>query len=192
MNKNHLDPASETLAEKLTRDPDYRVLRAVPKPFTNMPAHGVPPDGKCVAIIDCETTGLNAKTDQIIELAIMLVFVCDKGRVVGHLGPLSWLQDPGIDLNPRITLITGLTNGDLAGQSIDDAFVAKLLGRADLCVASNARFDSAFVERRYPELAGRAWACSLSEIDWSLLGFDGRGQQHLLAQAGWFWDCIVC
>src|SRR5690606_35404105 len=30
------------------------------------------------------------------------------------------------------------------------------------------------------------WTCSCSEIDWLKLGYEGRSQQHLLAQHGWF------
>lgn len=186
MNSDHLNPASETLADTLVRDPDYRVLRAVPKPYTMMPINGTPPDGKCVAILDTETTGLDPDKDQIIELAIMLAFVDDHGEVLGHFGPLSWLQDPEVVLDPRISLLTGLCLQDLAGQKIDDAFACSLLDRADLLVAQNASFDLGFMERRYPQLVGKAWACSCSEIDWLLLGYDGRAQQNLLAQAGWF------
>ena len=144
------------------------------------------PDGRCVAIVDTETTGLDAEVDTIIELAIMLVFLDDNGEVKGHFGPFGWLQDPQVALEPRIILVTGLGAQHLKDQQIDDAFASGLLDRADLIVAHNAAFDAAFIERRYPQLAGRAWACSCSEIDWLLQGFEGRSQQHLLAQAGWF------
>ena len=186
MNVNHLNEASEKLAEQLERDSRYRVLRAVPDRYTNMPTNGTPPDGRCIAIVDTETTGLDPNTDSIIELAIMLLFVGDDGRVLAHLGPISWLQDPGVVLDHRISMLTGLEDEDLSGQSINDAFASRMLDRADLIVAQNAAFDLAFIERRYPDLAGKAWACSCKEIDWLGLGFGGRAQQHLLGQAGWF------
>ncbi|WP_187334923.1 3'-5' exonuclease [Novosphingopyxis iocasae] len=186
MNEDYSNEASEQLARQLERNERYRVLRAVPDRFTNMPEDGAPPDGRCIAIVDTETTGLDADEDSIIELAIMLLFVGDNGSVLGHLGPISWLQDPKAVLNHRISMITGLEDEDLLGQMIDDEFAWKMLARADLIVAHNAPFDAVFIERRYPQIAGKPWACSGSEIDWLALGFDGRAQQHLLMQAGSF------
>lgn len=188
INTDHLSPDAEALATELESRNDYRVLRRVPKPFPSMPHMGPMPEGRCIAIVDTETSGLSAENDVIIELAIMLCFVDDGGELIGHLGPFSWLQDPGSELDPRISIITGLGAQHLKGQKINDTFARGLLDRADLIVAHNSRFDSKFIERRYPDLAGKAWACSCSEIDWLKLGFDGRSQSALLAHAGWFSD----
>jgi len=176
----------EEIARRLEREEDYRVLRAVPKHYTQMPEDGVPPDGRCIAILDTETSGLNVHEDKLIELAILLVWVDDDGEVVAHMGPVSWLQDPGVELEPEITLITGLANHHLVGKQIDDAAAFGFLDRADLLVAQNAKFDLAWIEQRYPGLKGKAWACSCSEINWLKLGHEGRSQQHLLWQHGWF------
>jgi DNA polymerase-3 subunit epsilon len=188
INTEHLSPDAEALAQDLQSHDGYRVLRRVPAPYCSMPHMGPMPDGRCIAIVDTETTGLDARSDTIIELAIMLCFVDEEGELIGHFGPFSWLQDPQRVLDPRITLVTGLAAQHLQGQRIDDAFAAGLLDRADLIVAHNAAFDAAFIERRYPHLAGGAWACSCSELDWLVLGYDGRSQSALLAQAGWFSD----
>ena len=185
---DHLSPDAEALAQELATHGDYRVLRRVPKPYPSMPHMGPVPDGKCVAILDAETTGLSAETDVIIELAIMLCFVGDNGEVIGHFGPVSWLQDPGQELDPKITLVTGLGAQHLKNQKINDTVARGLLDRADLIAAHNAKFDAGFIERRYPDLAGKAWACSCSEIDWLKLGYEGHSQSALLAHAGWFSD----
>ncbi len=188
INTDHLSPDAEALAQELAMHDDYRVLRRVPKPYPSMPHMGPVPDGKCVALVDVETTGLSAETDVIIELAIMLCFVGEDSEVVGHCGPFNWLQDPGQELDPKISLVTGLGAQHLRGQKINDTFARGLLDRADLIVAHNAKFDAGFIERRYPDLAGKAWACSCSEIDWLKLGYEGRSQSALLAHAGWFSD----
>ena len=188
LNTDHLPPDAEALAAELEAQKEYRVLRRVPKPYTSLPHMGSAPDGECIAILDTETTGLDSENDVIIELAIQLVFVGEDGEVIGHSAPHSWLEDPERELDPRITMVTGIGAQHLQGQKIDDDFARGLLDRADLIVAQNAAFDAGFIERRYPDLAGKAWACSCNEIDWLRLGFEGRSQSALLAHIGWFSD----
>lgn len=185
-NTEHLDPAFERRARRLERNSGYRVLRAVPPAYSIMPDDGCPPDGKCIAIVDLETSGLNPETDAIIELALMLIWTDPAGEVIAHMGPLSWFEDPGVTLDPRITMLTGIGSQDLTGKKIPDPTVVGMLSRADLLVAHNAAFEISWLERRYPELKGAAWACSMKDIDWLMAGLDGRAQQHLLAQHGWF------
>ena len=186
MDIDHLNQDLEDAARRLEKDSNYRVLRAVPKPFSMMPGIGAPPDGRCVCIIDLETSGLDPEGDAIIELALMMVFVDDEGAVVGHFGPRSWKEDPGIPLEPEITMLTGLANQHLTGHAIPDAFVAGMLDRADVLVAHNCSFEISWLERRYPSIAGKPWACSMRDIPWLRLGLDGRAQTALLMQHGWF------
>ena len=186
MKFDHLNPDHEDAAARLEIDDNFRVLRAVPKPFSTMPQNGAPPDGRCIVIVDLETSGLDPERDAIIELALMMVFVDDDGHVFGHFGPLSWLEDPGVPLEPEISMITGLANHHLNGQSIPDDFVADMLDRADLLVAHNAPFEVSWLERRFPAIAGKRWACSMRDIPWLHLGLDGRAQTALLMQHGWF------
>lgn len=185
MHRNHLSPDSEQLARCLERDPNYRVLREVAEPFSTMPQQGAPPEGRCIAIVDLETTGLDPAQDAIIEIAILLAFVDEDGAVLGHFGPLSWTEDPEVPLAPEITMLTGLTSQALAGTKIPDKQAMGLLSRADLLVSHNASFEIGFLEQRYPDLKGKAWACSCKDIPWLKLGLDGRGQGHLLMQHGW-------
>ena len=186
MYTNHLDPVLEERASLLECEGDYKVLRRVPPPYSHFPENGTPPDGKCIGIVDLETSGLNADTDCIIELALMLMWVDDNDEVIAHFGPLSWLEDPGVELDPRITIVTGLANHHLVGNTINDISVEGLLSRADILIAHNAAFEIDFLERRYPILEHAPWGCSLRDIDWLMAGFAARAQGHLLMQHGWF------
>lgn len=59
--------------------------------------------------IDLETTGLNPKTDKIIEIGAVKVIDGEPGE------RFSQLVDPGRKLEERITKLTGLRDEDLAG-----------------------------------------------------------------------------
>lgn len=184
MNIEHLNLEHEDVARRLETDQNYRVLRAVPRPYSNAPK-GAPPDARCVALIDLETTGLNPDNDRIMELAIMLIWVGENGEVLNHIAPKVWQEDPEIEIDPRITWITCLANHHLVGRKIPDEEVLAMLDRADLLVAHHAAFEVSWLERRYPQIKGAAWACSMKDIDWLRAGLDGRAQQWLLAQEGW-------
>jgi DNA polymerase-3 subunit epsilon len=183
---HHLDPVSETLADQLADYPDYRILRTLPPPYASMPADGSPPQGRCIALLDTETTSLDAATGAIIELAIKLLWVDEEGRLLGHFPIFSWREDPGHPLDENIVRLTGITDADLAGMTIDDDAVGRLLDRADLLVAHNARFDLKWILQRWPGLWEKPWACSCNEVPWQTLGLEGRAQHHLLLQHGAF------
>lgn len=177
----------ERAARMLEDSGGYRVLRKIPEPFSRMDGNA-PPDARCLGIVDIESSGLSLADDEVIELAVLLVWVSEDGEVLAHLGPWSWLNDPGRPLSPEIQKLTGLCDHDLSGQSIDDEKVLALLNRADLVGAHNSSFDIRWFDQRYPELADKPWCCSMSEIDWAGMGFEGRSQTNLLNQHGWFCD----
>jgi len=135
-----------------------------------------------------ETTGLDRDSDKIIELAVQRFRFDDLGRVIQVGVPRVWREDPGTSIDPRITKLTGLTADDLAGQAVDEAAAVEILASADIIVAHNAAFDRPFIDRRLPAIAGKPWACSMAELDWLELGFDGRALAHLVSQCGWFYE----
>lgn len=182
-----LSPETERAAAILEAHPNFRVLRSLP-PLDLLPLPA--PEGKLrtAAILDTETTSLDPATGNIIELAICPVAFDGRGRIV-EIGPVhDWLEDPGYPLPSEIVRLTGLTDAMLAGQRIDDAAALKLLSDADLIVAHNAGFDSGWIERRYPAIAGKPWACSLKDIDWRGLGYEGRQLGALLGEVEGFFN----
>lgn len=169
-------------------DPDIRILRRV------LPLDALPlaPRGngpiRRVIVLDTETTGTDSTMDEVIDLAVVTLEVDAAGEIVSILSAGQALRDPGVPIPPVISKITGITDDDVAGKSIDLDRLEQRLKQADLLVAHNCSFDLAFIENLVPSLSGAAWACSAADIDWLDLGFDGRKLGHLVMQAGMFAD----
>jgi len=84
--------------------------------------------------------------------------------------------------------LTGITDSMVAGKTIDMPALRTLIDPAELIIAHNAVFDRPFCEAFSPGFAGKAWACSNSEIDWSARGFEGTKLGYLIGHAGYFHD----
>lgn len=167
-------------------EPDIRILRRV-STLDDFPL-GPRGDGliRRVALVDCETTGTNPETDEVIDIAVVVLNVDAAGEIVSIASAGEALRDPGMPIPPLITKITGITDADVRGKAIDLDRLERLLASADVRLAHNARFDIAFVEQLMPGLAGSAWACSAGDFDWVGAGFDGFKQGYLLMQLGFF------
>lgn len=177
----------ERAAELLAAHPDYRVLRRL-QPVSQFHQARIGAVTRVGVSIDVETTGLDRENDRIIELAVQRFRYDEAGRVVEVGTPRVWREDPEGPLDPQITKLTGLGIEDLAGQAIDEVEAGEIISSADMIVAHNAAFDRPFVERRLPAIAGKFWACSMADLDWLDLGFDGRALSQLVAQCGWFYE----
>jgi len=186
MNTSMPDRHSQA-ADFLSMHPDYRVQRRL-VPVTHFHEANPLASSRIGVAIDVETTGLDREADRIIELAIQRFRFDDRGRIVQVGLPRVWREDPGMPIDPKITKLTGLAAEDVAGQEIDDTMAVDILSSADIIVAHNAAFDRPFVDRRLPAIAGRPWACSMAELDWLELGFEGRALAHLVSQCGWFYE----
>lgn len=164
---------------------DYRLLRRlrIPEGDTGI---GRTDETSVAVVLDTETTGLGVD-DGIIELALRRIRFDTDGRIVEIGRRWSWLEDPGCPLPADVSRLTGISDADLVGRSIDDATAMHLLRSAEFLCAHNARFDAGVLLKRLPAAAGLAWACSCNDVDWRSAGFDGgRSLGWLLAQIGFF------
>ncbi|MCE7030589.1 3'-5' exonuclease [Jiella avicenniae] len=177
----------EAMVRHLEATGNYRILRRLePRPVLAgwTPAMKRPGE-KLGVILDTETTGLDATVDEIIELG-MVTFTYGAEGIGDVVSVFSRLREPARPIGPEITRITGITDEMVAGRTIDPAEVAAFVAPADLVIAHNARFDRPFCERFAPGFADKPWACSVAEVDWSELGFEGAKLTYLVGQCGFF------
>lgn len=182
---NTADPVAPGVCA-CAHSPDIRILHRVATldafPVTGAAIGTI----RRVSIVDVETTGTDPAIDEIIDVALVTIHVDEAGNIVEIVSAGEALRDPGMPIPAAITMITGITDADVAGKSIHLDRLEQRLASASVRIAHNCAFDLAFLERLMPGLAGLEWACSANDFDWLDAGFDGRKLGHLLMQAGWF------
>lgn len=141
---------------------------------------------RTIAVIDTETDGLDNRNDNIIEIAVALIEIDANGRIVRVVDKGSARQDPGRMVPPKITQITGLDNKILEGRKIEVEALTEFINRADAVLAHHAGFDRVFCERLLPGIAHLPWICSMRDVPWLDMHYDGAKLGHLLMQNGLF------
>ncbi len=178
-------PNPESAAQLLDGHDDYRVLRRL-KPRPIDPAYRLGPGESIALLVDVETTGLDHRQHEVIEIG-MVAFAHDAdGRIGPVVGVLGMLHEPRGEISAEITRLTGITAAMVAGQAIDRAAVRALVETADLVIAHNAKFDRAFCERLDDAFRHKAWACSVAEVPWREIGFEGAKLGYLVNGCGLF------
>lgn len=172
------------MADALNLSAEYRVLRRLIPRSTYTPSIGH--DIKTAVLIDTETTGLDARTDQIIELGMVKFDYRSDGRIAGVRDVFSSFNEPTVPISAEITVLTGIDDEMVAGHRIDEAAVKAFVDDAVIVIAHNSGFDRKFVERYWPIFEQKAWGCSATEIDWRGHGFAGAQLGYLLNGAGFF------
>lgn len=145
---------------------------------------------KICVCLDTETTGFTHGKDKIIELGmISFLYDPDTFRIINILDRYNGLEDPGEPLSQDVINVTGITDEMLAGQHLDDEKAMAMLSSANIIIAHNAQFDRPFLEDRFPVCVQKAWACTMSQIDWSSEYVTARTLEYLLFKCGgWFID----
>jgi DNA polymerase III subunit epsilon len=176
----------EAMANALSASPDYRVLRRLsPRTRCSSPDGAEIRRGLC---IDLETTGLDHTRDEIIEIAMVPFTYAVDGRIFDIGEPFQAFRQPSNPIPTAITALTGIDDAMVAGKTIDPSDVAAFAAPAALVVAHHAAFDRKFSERFSDVFKTKAWACSMSQVDWQAAGFEGTKLTYLAAGAGFFYD----
>ena len=177
----------DEMADTLSAHPDYKVKRRLVPVLDFGPGSGGPTQR--VLILDTETTGLDWRAENIIELAMLAVDVdMQSGQPVGELEVYEDFEDPGRPIPPEIVKLTGITDQDVKGHQLNEAKIKDMVARADLIVAHNAGFDRPFVEHRLEVFEHKAWACSFAGINWKAQGLGSAKLEFLCSELGWFYD----
>lgn len=176
--------AAEIAASTLDRHPDYRVLRRLQPP----PVYHELPDDRTDTYIglylDCETTGLDTDTCEIIELAAVRFHFTRTGLILRTTAVFSGFEQPCAPIPAEITELTGITDDMVRGQHLPDAYVRALVHGVSLVVAHNAEFDRPVIERRFPGLFEPVrWGCSFRDVPWAKYGVVGGKLEHIAMMA---------
>jgi DNA polymerase III subunit epsilon len=120
-----------------------------------------------IALLDTETTGVDASIDRVIEVGI----VVGQGGVV--VARHSWLIDPGVPIPKEATAIHGISDADVEGKprfsevarEIAEALTQSVPG------AYNANFDRHFIVNEFARAqfappAGTLPPALRKDVDW--------------------------
>jgi len=177
----------DEMADTLSAHPDYKVKRRLVPVLDFGPGSGGPTQR--VLILDTETTGLDWRAENIIELAMLAVDVdMQSGQPVGEVEVYEDFEDPGRPIPTEIVKLTGITDQDVKGHQLNEAKIKDMVARADLIVAHNAGCDRPFVENRLEVFEHKAWACSFAGINWKAQGLGSAKLEFLCSELGWFYD----
>jgi len=176
----------EDLIKQLEESGDYRVI----KRFTPVDRYHAEGGSKLkqAVYLDVETTGLDADSDKVIELAMVPFEFDSEGNIYRLLPEYNGFQDPGRPIPENISRITGITDEMVAGQSIDLDRVKEILSSTVLVIAHNARFDRPFMEHLYDGFQDLWWACSMADINWSEEGIESSKLEYLAYKYGFFYE----
>ena len=196
---------TEELLEKIRKFPErYRVIEQNPlehyldirgdevrfEPIVFKKDLANNPQNKHMVILDTETTGIKT-SDEIIELAfVTITYNVENNCIVSIDKVFDKFREPVNNaISDSITKITGITAEMVRGKSLSyDDFKDYLPTDKYLIVAHNASFDRKFVEKTFPELKGKPWADSLTEVDWLSKGATKHSLEMLMYNIGLFYN----
>lgn len=176
----------DVLARRLEASGNFRVLRRLKLSERVEPSDGS--QTRTGMFLDVESTGLDVRASEIIELSVMPFEYGVDGRIVSIGQPLHQFNEPADPIPSEITAITGLTDELVAGHRLDIPAIEAFVKRANILVAHNAAFDRPLVERISPIFAAKPWACTMCDVPWKREGIEGRRLSELLSGFQYFFE----
>lgn len=119
-----------------------------------MSSLSVLPDFPIYAIIDTETTGLDATRDTVVEIGAALY---QGGRKIDEF---QTFVDPQRPIPAEVSAVHHIIDADVAFKPVRTEAIESLrafLSRATVYVAHNVGFDASFL----PEINDRRWLCTM-------------------------------
>jgi DNA polymerase-3 subunit epsilon len=184
------------MVDTLNQSNQYRVITKYIKPeFYNLSAD-VPK--KIGVFLDIESTGLSYTDDKLIELGMVKFEYSADGRIFRILEEFNGYQDPGRNISPFITELTGISDDMVKGKNIEETAVSEYLEDVDLIIAHNAKFDRSFFETTFPTIKPKAWACSMFDVNWNQESIESFKLEYISYKYNFFYeghraiiDCLV-
>lgn len=128
--------SGQEMVDHLAATGRYRILRKLEsRPVVGSLRPEFPHKG---IILDTETTGLNHRKEEIIEIGLITFTFDDHGSIGDVIGIYGGLQQPSRPIPREITKLTGITDHMVAGQKIDMEAVETHVAPKDLIIAHNA------------------------------------------------------
>lgn len=114
-----------------------------------------------VAIVDCETTGLEA-SDVPISISVVIAELDQDGQgVIVN----EWLgeQEPNVPISDGALSVHGITRESLSGKSYNFELLAQAISGCTIAIAHNATFDAGMIAKVWPGIASFEWRCSFQQ-----------------------------
>lgn len=174
------------LATLLRESDQYKVIKKYQRPEYynlnyNTPKH-------IGAFLDIESTGLSYSNDKIIELGIVKFEYTEDGQIFQLLDEFSSYQDPRKPISPYITKLTGINDDMVKDQQIDQIKLNNYLQDVDIIIAHNAEFDNSFFNKEFPSIPPKAWACSMTDLNWKEEGISSHKLDYIAYKYNFFFE----